>query len=284
MRIVTLSVLWRYAGPMLQHVHATGLGTGSKLSLPALATMTADATQFQLLDSSPGIVGQRQWEAAGASAISGGPVQLESDGTNSKLNVSALTSFSENIGSERFFSGLQVTNHATLLDGVLATMNEANLTLDGTGTESLGQITTVTTGTLTVSGGTVVLAGLSHADASSFQVSGGGSLTLPVLTSYTGILGTLDTWQATGAGSVLSLPTLTTITEDTTNGNSWTQVQALAGGSVQLPLLTRVGNGPVLLESDGAGSQLNVSALPSFQGLLFDGHESMLQVTNHAAC
>ena len=102
---------------------------------------------------------------------------------------------------------------------------------------------------------------------------------MPVLSSYTG-MGTTVMLQATGAGSVLSLPTLTAINEDTTNGNSWTQVQALAGGSVQMPLLNRVGNGPVLLESDGAGSQLNVSALPSFLGIPNDGHGSTLQITN----
>ena len=118
-------------------------------------------------------------ELPALTTVSGGPlVQLESDGANSKLNVSGLTSFSENIVSERNFSGLQVTNHATLLDGVLATMNEANLTLDGTATESLGQLATFKAGTLTATAGTAVFGGLTNADGSSFLVSGGAIVTL----------------------------------------------------------------------------------------------------------
>ena len=65
-------------------------------------------------------------------------------------------------------------------------MTEVNLTLDGTGTESLNQITTLTAGTVTLSGGTAVLGGLTDADASSFLVSGGASLTVSVLASYAG--------------------------------------------------------------------------------------------------
>ena len=105
--------------------------------------------------------------------ISGGPVTLESDGAGSKLNVSTLTSFTENNVNQRYYSGLQVTNQATVLDSVLATMTEVNLTLDGTGTESLNQITTLTAGTVTLTGGTAVLGGLTDANTSSFLVSGG---------------------------------------------------------------------------------------------------------------
>ena len=75
------------------------------------------------------------------------------------------------------------------------------------------------------------------------------------------------------------MPELASITSNT-NFGSLTQVQALAGGDVQLPALTQVSGGPVHLESDGSGSQLNVSALNSFQGQSNVSTYSSLQDTN----
>ena len=90
------------------------------------------------------------------------------------------------------------------------------------------------------------------------------------LASYAGGVGYTDTLQATGSGSKLSLPALATITEETTNYYSWTQVEALAGGDVELPVLTQISGGPVLLESDGCSggtsSLLDVPDLASFSG------------------
>ena len=111
---MTLSVLPSYAGPVNATSTLQATGTGSKLSLPALATMTGDATQFNSLIQVQALSGGDVEHTGGTTTISGGPVQLESDGANSKLNVPGLTSFSANIVSERFFSVLQVTNHATL--------------------------------------------------------------------------------------------------------------------------------------------------------------------------
>ena len=80
---------------------------------------------------------------------------------------------------------------------------------------------------------------------------------MPALTTYAGGNGGADTLEATGVGSVLSLPALTSITENT-SFYALTKVQALAGGDVQLPALTQLSGGPFQLESDGTGSQLKV--------------------------
>ena len=161
-------------------------------------------------------------------------------------------------------------------------MTEVNLTLDGSGTESLNQITTLTVGTVTLSGGTAVLGGLTDANASSFLVSAGASLTVSVLASYAGPVNVTSTLQATGSNSVLSLPKLATMTGDTTQYNSLVQVQALAGGDVELPKLTTISGGPVTLESDGAAQQAECVGVDQFHGkqrqsaLLFgpSGHQS----------
>ena len=122
-------------------------------------------------------------------------MQLESDGAGSTLNINVLTSIQGNAG-QQYYSGLQATNHGTVSDAALATINEANLTLDGTGTISLGQIATFTVGTMSLSGGTANLSGLTDADGSSFLASGGGKLTLSALVSYAGAVNGTATWQA----------------------------------------------------------------------------------------
>ena len=120
-----------------------------------------------------------------------------------------------------------MTNHGTVTDAALATLKQANLTLDGTGTVSLGQITTLSGGTVTASGGTIALAGLTVADGSSFLVSGGASLTVAALSSYAGPINVTATWEATGTNSLLSFTKLAAITEDTGSYSSHTDRGAL---------------------------------------------------------
>ena len=85
--------------------------------------------------------------------------------------------------------------------------------------------------------------------------------------------------EATGAGSTLSLPNLSSVTVGTSGYGNRVQVQALASGSVSLPSLTQLNTGPVQFESDGANSVLSISALTSFAGSN-DGTGPSLQVTH----
>ncbi len=272
-------------------------GAGSLLSLPDLTSITENTSYYSLTTVEALAGGDVQSPAL--TQLSGGPFQLESDGTGSQLNVSALTSVqAQNTITDK--SSLQVTNHGTVLDGSLTSLSGTNLTLDGTGTIATSQITSYTSGTLSLTAGAVNLSALTDIDGSAFQVSGavtftlpavtsatgpsfevsgGASLTVPALTAYTGGNGYSDTLEATGTGSVLSLPNLASITENT-SFYSLTKVQALAGGDVQLPALTQLSGGPVQLESDGTGSQLSVSALISFQGRGTITDYSSLQITN----
>ena len=254
-------------------------GTGSRLSLPALTKVTGDTSAYSSLVQVQALSGG-DVELPKLTTITGGPVQLESDGSGSTLNINVLTSIQGNAG-QQYYSGLQATNHGTVTDAALTTLQKANLTLDGTGTISLGQIATFTVATVSLSGGTANLSGLTDADNSSFFVSGGGKLTLSSLVNYAGAVNVTATWQATGAGSLLSLTKLTTITEDTGSYSSRTQIQALSGGDVELPKLTTISGGPVQLESDGSGSTLNINMLTSIQGNASQQYYSGLQATNH---
>ncbi len=56
--------------------------------------------------------------------ISGGPVQLESDGSGSTLEVNLLTSIQGNAG-QQYYSGIQATNHGTITDAAARHASES---------------------------------------------------------------------------------------------------------------------------------------------------------------
>ena len=131
-------------------------------------------------------------------------------------------------------------------------------------------LSSVNGSTLQLSGGaSLSLPTVTSAAAASFEVSGGSSLELAGLTAYTDPSATPQL-EATGAGSVLSLPNVTSIVE--TGAFNTVNIEALTGGDVELPLVTQI-TGGVELESNSAASTLDVTDLTTFTGgtLAFSG-------------
>ena len=211
---------------------------GSTLTLANLTTITvgsnfATVAQFEALAGGT-------LALTGLTAINTGTVFLESDGAGSTLNVSNLTSITDNGGFQ--FSTVQQSNNGIIADASLVTLAFTNLNVAGAESLTLSNITTLTSGNVTV--------------------SGGATLSLPGVTSYSPVNGTASTLKATDAGSALTLANLTTITVGS-NFATTAQFEALAGGSLNLPGLIAINTGTVFLESDGSGSTLNVPNLTS---------------------
>jgi hypothetical protein len=136
---------------------------------------------------------------------------------------------------------------------------------------TIGDGLSMTGGSLVASGAGTVLAvtGTTAVSGASLYAEGGATLSLSQLTTYTN--STASTMlEATGTGSVLSLPDLTSITD--TSEFVETDVEALAGGDVELPLVTQI-SGSVLVETNSAASTLDVSHLTNFTGgtLVYSG-------------
>ncbi len=216
-------------------------GAGSTLTLANLASVTqpgntyAEQTQFEAL------AGGRV-NLPALKTINTGTVILESDGTGSTLNVAALTGFTETGGWT--YSTLQASTNGTVDDSSLTSLSNVNLNVDGAGQN-------------------LTLAGLTSYGSGNITVSGGATLSLPGITSYTGNA-TTTTLEATGAGSTLNLANLASVTQPGNTYAEQTQFEALAGGRVNLPALKTINTGTVILESDGTGSTLNVAALTGF--------------------
>ena len=208
-------------------------GAGSTLNLANLASVTEAANNYQATTQFEALAGGSVTLSA-LHTINTGTVVLESDGTNSALNVSALTGFTEANGWTT--STLQASNGGTVSDSSLASLSDVNVNIAGAAENlTLGSLTSYGSGNITV--------------------SGGATLSLPGLTGYTGNSGT-TTLEATGAGSTLTLANLATITESANSYQATTQFEALAGGTVALSALHTINTGTVVLEADGSQQRI----------------------------
>ena len=124
-----------------------------------------------------------------------GSVNLESDGAGSQLDMSGLTSFDLPSGS------LTVTDDANAGFPRLTSLVNLNVALDATATVSMSQVTTLT-GSLNLTGGPLDLPGLTDADSSTINVTGGSTLSLPPPTAFTGASAVV---MVSGSGSSLAI-------------------------------------------------------------------------------
>ena len=130
------------------------------LSLPNLGSVTVGTAAFDNRVQVQALAGGTI-SLPSLTQLNTGPVQFESDGTGSVLTLSALSSVAGVYDGTS--SSLQVSNGGTVQAAVLTTLNGVTLTLIG---------------------GTVSLPSLTKVDASNIEVSGGGTLTLAGIASY----------------------------------------------------------------------------------------------------
>ena len=216
-------------------------GTGSVLTLANLTTVTQAYNDYGA---------EVQFEAVLAGTVTlpslqtieTGTVVLDSADAGSVLNVSSLTTFYEESGWT--YSALEASDGGALDVGDLASLETTNLDIAGPD-EGL-TLATVTT--------------FSYAN---ITVSGGATLSLPGVTSFTANGGN-DILEATGTGSVLTLANLTTVTQAYNDYGAEVQFEAVSAGIVTLTSLQTIETGTVVLDSAGTGSVLNVSSLTTF--------------------
>ncbi len=227
-------------------------------------------------------------------------IRVQADGTNSRVDLSAMTSFIDSSlgtygGSNPGISLLAATNGGTIQSSSLTKIVGVALTLDATstmptaqletisglsdvtlngGTRDFSGVATVNGSTVRLNGGTANFSGATNINGSSILVSAGGTLSLPGVTSYTHTTGTANDTailRATGAGSVLDLPNVTMVTGGD-DVNDQLLIEALSGGRVNLGQATQLvvpttGDTrarTIRVQADGTNSRVDLSAMTSF--------------------
>jgi hypothetical protein len=178
-------------------------------------------------------------------------VDLAATGGGSQLDVSALTSFTAGPGQ------FEDTSGGVIVAPVLASFNGVTIIVDGSEAAYASAWTSVTNGSLQISGGTYLLSNLTDFDYASVQVTGGATVTMSKLTSYSGV----NAQFAISGASTLDMSALTTLG---TLSAGWL-LYATGGSTLNLSGLTTVNqpNVSVSLQVGGTGSQINLSGLTS---------------------
>jgi hypothetical protein len=189
---------------------------GGTINLPALATISTSA-----------------------------PLDVDAEGASSAIDLASLTAWAVSEGGQ---SSLVVTKGATVDDGGLTTLTGVAVTLDGTGKLAIGQWKSLTDGAIRVDGGAYPPAtganasnsftALTDIDGSGLYVSGGGSLTLPGVATYT---------------------------DNSVYSPGFEVTDTASGGRISLPQLKSIsGYESFVVEAAGTASQIDLPALTSF--------------------
>ena len=224
-------------------------GANSVVDLSGVTNLTGNPTWAMALRA---VSGGQLW-LSNLTRIEISATSVFADGTNSLIRLPAFTTFPGTGGSLSF----EVRNAAQIEMPLFAGAPRVDYTKRTGGALPLSQFTTLSLGSLLVEDGSdLVLPLVTNLSGASLTASGGSALHFPATSTAADTSGCCGAvWLATGAGSLLNLPALTTLTGNPT----WAmQVQAVSGGRIELTNLASVPNSLLTLKATGTSSLINV--------------------------
>lgn len=277
-----LPLVTAYENATRESAELSADGADSLLSLPNLVTLTGHRN----ININTDILARNGGKVLlpGLTEVPDGAVWFSATGADSLVDVSALTRFSGYFWQTR--SGFAASSGGEVANAALVELNAADLNLDSGGSLQINQIESWTGGgtlntngvdatfpalhtlnqvDVIIDGNAVSFPQLSNINGSGFHVSGGSVLTLDQVTSYAQPVRRTAVITATGEGSAIHFPALTTAT-----GHQYIAInvrfEAMAGGALTFPVLETVPSGAIHFLADGEDSRIHLPELNSFQG------------------
>lgn len=246
--VVRFTGLTQYDALDLGNVFLVASGTGSELHFPVLPNLRGARARFAglFLQAGPGGLLRLPLLAA----VTDGVVGFQSEGSNSRLELPAITALEG--------PSLEARSGGTIAVPALHTFRQGSLTVRGSDSVlSVSQITSL--------------------DGASVLAASGAILRFDGITTYDALdlgnrtLGALDT------GSRLEFPALTTLVGTASRFASLT-VEAGGGAVVGFPQLTQVSTPSIRFVAHGTGSRIDLPILANLVGTAFEarngGHVS----------
>jgi hypothetical protein len=289
-----------------QYRYLRATGAGSVLSLPNLVTIT-NGTSYNTNLRIEALAGGRI-EMPSAATIqdpNGGDsryraIYATADGPGSTIDLSGLQTFSDTYGnvsnSEGRFSQIRATGGGVVSLPTVGSWSVYGADILANGSLDLSRLTSAQQSLLTVTVATDLNA-LVNLNGTQVIVSNGAAQSIPGVTAYANTSITDNQYrylQVTGAGSVLSLPNLVTITNGTSY-NTNLRIEALAGGRIEMPSAATIQDGSggdyryraVWITADANNSLVDLSSLSQFRDDSAttddgNGRRSRLTVSNSA--
>ena len=226
-------------------------GTGSLLDFPGLTNLVGPACGLLTVKATSGGL----LRLANLGTIGEGTVSFLADGTNSVLDLTLLTQCLASLRNVSF----EARNSSVILIPVFEGGSNVLVTIRSGGTLNTSQLRLLRS--LTVSGSSLTLPGLTNLFAGDLIVDQGAVLTLPSVFNLAQAAACgLSTWTASGAGSVLNLYAMTNLYGFSCGSLN---INALSGGSVNLSNLLAIADGTVAFVVDGTNSRVDLAALQS---------------------
>ena len=227
-------------------------GAGSTLDLHNAVTITNGTnydTHLEIQANAGGTI-----NLAGATTVTDSTtgdlrhrsIDIAADGAGSTVNVAALINFVDNyagggVNDDTRSSTITATNGGSIQAGAHGA--------HGCGSDAgrhrhlyAPNLASATSGQLAISNISVTFAKLGDIDGSDLYASGGATLALPALHTFTNLTvfsNQSNTWQVSGGGSSLDLHNLTTITNGILYG-SRLEISAVTGGTMNLAGITTI--------------------------------------------
>ena len=187
-----------------------------------------------------------------------GAVQVDAQDAGTVVDLSGLVGRWTSLGSSELV--LHAQTGASILMPNVTQLEHASLRVDDPGTISTAQLTLLTNVTLTVDGSVPNFGRVTNIDDCDIIALSGGVARLTNVFWVTH--GNQNpTWKADGAGSLVDLSSLTSLTVGYYRA---LYVQAYNGGKVDLRRLTALATGSVQVTADGTGSVIDLSTLSGF--------------------
>lgn len=228
-------------------------GAGSLLDFPALTNFAGPGCGvLNVKAASGGLL-----RMAGLSSIREGTLSFLADGLNSVLDLSPLTQCLASLRTVSF----EARNSGVILIPAFEGGSNVLVTIRSSG--ALDTLRLRLLKSLTVSGTSLTLPGLTNLFDGDLLVDQGAVLTLPSVFDHAQLAGCgSSTWTASGAGSVLNLFAMTNLYG---LGCGSLSINALSGGSINLSNLLTIADGTVAFLVDGTNSRVDLAALQTSQ-------------------
>lgn len=224
-------------------------GAGSELNLPALTSLTGGGCTALTIQALNG----GRVSLPSLNTLGNGQVEMLAEGAGSLVDLPMLASSLATAHAVKF----EIRNGGSIEVPLLPGGPTVEVALQGAGTMPVAQMRVLRA--ITVDGREQSFPVLTNFTAGSFVLSNAAVVSAPALAAYdrTPVCGFVQ-WTVHGAGSVLDLPGLVSLT-----GGRCTppEVGALAGGVVLLTNLTTVNEGRLSFLADGTNSLVDLRAL-----------------------
>jgi len=246
--LIDLSALTSFNGPSDGGATIQATGTGSKVDLSNLTVLhgATGGNEVILLANQGGLLDLHR-----LATIPDGIVQINASDPNSKIDLSALTTYTATLPGQVGgpIASLGAANGGTILVPLLVNVANFTLSVDGASSINTSQLTNVDTIGLSASHGAVV-------DLSGVESYTNPNVPMPIFPLF------LITAQ--DAGSRIDLSNLGAL-HGAPNGLSLF-LSAVGGGLIDLRNLTQISDGSVAINVSGPGSTVDLSSLTTSTG------------------